>query len=43
MDLFVLLGTTPRILRVVTSGELQTDIEAELRRQAQAFIRDGLK
>ena len=38
MDLFVLLGTTPRILRVVTSGELQTDIEAELRRQAQAFI-----
>ncbi|NVZ67441.1 hypothetical protein HX867_35610, partial [Pseudomonas gingeri] len=37
MDLFVLLGTTPRILRVVTSGELQEDLETELRRQAITF------
>lgn len=38
MDLFVLLGSTPRILRVVTNGELQDDLETELRRQSEAFM-----
>lgn len=37
MDLFVLLNTTPRILRVVTSADLQDDLEIEFHRQISSF------
>ncbi|WP_139657394.1 hypothetical protein [Pseudomonas shirazica] len=37
MDLFVLLNSTPRILRVVTSRDLQDDLEGEFRRQISSF------
>lgn len=40
MDLFVLLNSTPRILRVVTSADLQDDLEAEFQRQISNF-REG--
>ncbi|MHB2062365.1 hypothetical protein [Pseudomonas monsensis] len=37
MDLFVLLSSTPRILRVVTNRDLQDDLEEEFRRQISTF------
>lgn len=37
MDLFVLLNSTPRILRVVTSADLQNDLEVEFHRQISSF------
>lgn len=37
MDLFVLLSSTPRILRVVTTRDLQDDLEEEFRRQISSF------
>lgn len=37
MDLYVLLNTTPRILRVITSGDLQDDLEIEINRQIDSF------
>jgi len=40
MDLFVLLQTTPRILRVITTAPLQNDLETEVRRQINFFTAD---
>jgi hypothetical protein len=38
MDLFILRNKTPRIMKLVTDGSLQDDIELELRRQATEFL-----